>query len=303
MSMYKDILLLLGMDIPKTASFNELTFDDVDDAVRQELLLIQRVQKYNDFLAEQQLMAMYRGLLTKLVNKCPAISTVGYETVYTRASNALKHAIKIYKLDSYKVAKPATYFTANIEGELKKLISSASQSSTIRLPENLALYKKDIAMAQKTLRAMLGREPLEEEIFDYIKKEMKKGGQGFKISDLKRVMGYDSSEYSGSKIIGSENADGAESLTFGEVFGGNNISTEDEYNTQLEGEKLLQAINEFTDDESKRNFLMRLLGVGEFLNNPSKSFNEACFLSGVTYHIAKNIFKQFQEFAKNKGLL
>lgn len=304
MRTYEEVLSALDLSIPKTASFQDMKFEDVkNENVKQELLLIQRVQKNNDFLAEQQLIALYRGLLTKLVNKSPAIATAGYDAVYTRATNALKSAIRKYSLENYNKNQPSTYFTASIEGELKKINDSASTSAIIKMPENLALYKKDIAMAQKTLEAQLGREPSAMEIYNYIKNEMKKGGKGLTVASIERVLNYDTKELSGSRTISNENASGAEALTYGEVFG-HNESIEDKYKEKLQDENIVRNIQEFTQDKQKRRLLMQMLGVGgEFGGKPARTLSEAAFNNGLTYHTAKNTLSEFKDFAAKKGLI
>ena len=302
---FEKILAKLDYSIPKTASFQELTFDDVlDDQVKKELLLIQRVQKKNDPFAMRQLISMYRGMLTNAINKCPATSAVGYEVVNTYAVNSLKGAINRYQLENYKTAKPVTYFTGSVDKELKKLTNSSKRSTSVRMSDGLNDMKPIIGVSQQTLRSQLGREPSPQEIMDYAKHEMKAGGSGLTVDKIERIMHYETKELSGSRMVTSENADAAESITFEEVFGGNRVSTEEEYNKQLDEEKLITEIQAFTPDKQKRRFLMQMLGIGgEFSGRRAKTLSEATFNNGLTYHTARNTYEAFRENVQKKGML
>lgn len=141
------------------------TFDDViDPQVKKELLLIQRVQLYKDFFAEEQLIASYRGMINNIVNsKTKLKALVGYEQVFQRAVSAVKACIRNYKLQNYKANKPSTYFHTNVELELKKMYKERTAQNTVSMSADLNSYKNIIANAESILTPQLGRQPSNEE--------------------------------------------------------------------------------------------------------------------------------------------
>ena len=91
-------------------SFNEIK----DENVKKELKLIQRVQLYNDVFAEQQLIAMYRGQLSNIVNSNTKLKNlVGYDQAYQKAVSVLKNCIRNFNLKAKKKSDFFDYFIIN----------------------------------------------------------------------------------------------------------------------------------------------------------------------------------------------
>lgn len=305
MKKYERILDCLDYKMPKIASMSVFSFDDITDPrVKKELQLIQSVQKMNDFFAQEQLVALYRGMLSNAVHKCSATAIEGNDVTYTHAVNALKRAIKNYKLDNYKNIKPVTYFTGSVEKDLMKLANEAKSQKGVRMSSDLNEHKTTIAIAQKVLRSELGREPEAKEIVHYAKNKMNRGGAGLTVGKVERIMHYNTMEYSGSAMIGKENADGAEAISFEEAFGENKVNAKKEYEKSLENEKVVSMVQEYTSDPQKRRFIYQMLGIGsEFQGKRAKTLNEAAFTNGLTHYTAKMTFDGFKKFAEKKGVI
>lgn len=280
------------------------TFDDViDPQVKKELLLIQRVQLYKDFFAEEQLIASYRGMINNIVNsKTKLKALVGYEQVFQRAVSAVKACIRNYKLQNYKANKPSTYFHTNVELELKKMYKERTAQNTVSMSADLNSYKNIIANAESILTPQLGRQPSNEETVNFIKNQ---GGVGSKI-DLKtidRIKHYDTMEYSGSMQIGQDNADGAESLTFEDVLHGGQDVEKILQNDAKERETI-DAIREFTQNKNERRFLMAYLGIGEFKNMVTKGKSTLSAKSnGISYYAGDKLLQRFRDFCVQKGVV
>lgn len=279
------------------------SFDDVaDQKVRQELKLIQQVQFYKDFFAEERLLSMYRGQISNLVNKSRAKQAVGYDLAYQLAVGALKTAIRNFDLSKYKNNKPITYFTNSINFELDKLYKKETSQNTIHISSDLNSYKNNIANAESILTPQLGRTPTNEEVLGFIQKDMG-FAPGLNLKKIERIKHYNTKELSGSAVLGKENASGAETLTFEDVM--NTTEDVDKIITdEIMEDKIIDTIREFTENKNERRFLMAYLGIGEFKNlNVRGSANKSCIQTGIPYHISRKLLDSFRKFCNNKGVI
>lgn len=277
------------------------TFDEITDPqVKRELILIQQVKLFNDFLAEEQLIASYRGLVANLVNSSRAKQLLGYDLAYQHAVGALKACIRNYEFSSKN--KPSTYFTTNIKLELDKLYKSQTSQNTIAMSSDLNQNKNTMANAESILTPMLGRKPNDEEMLNFIKNEMGYG-KNLDLKKIERIKHYETKELSGSAIIGQENADGAESLTFEDVTNkGRDI--EKIISDDIRGKEIIKSIQEFTQNKNERRFLMAYLGLGEFKNGVMKaSQSQAAANNGLSYYASKKILDKFRDFCVSKGVM
>lgn len=301
---YENILEKLGM-----ASINSQTgklkrdFDDVTDpSVKKELKLIQQVQLYKDFFAEEQLISLYRGQISNLVNKSRAKQVTGYDVAYQLAVGALKTAIRNFDLSKYKNNKPITYFTNSINFELDKLYKKEVTQNTIHMSSDLNAYKNNIVNAKSVLTPMLGRTPTNKEILDFIQKDMGYA-PGLDLKKIERIQHYDTNELSGSSLIGKGNADGAENLTFEDVTNGTE-NVDKILNAEAKEKQIIELIREFTENKNERKFLIAYFGIGEFkAMNLKGALNKAAIQTGVSYHMSKKLLDNFRVFCNKKGAL
>ena len=299
---YENLLEKLGMNsFSNNNNKTRSNFEKIiDPQVKKELLLIQQVQLYKDFLAEEQLLSMYRGQVSNLVNASRAKQAVGYDMAYQLAIGALKNGIRGFDLNSG--IKPITYFTNKIVFELDKLYKKETSQNTIQMASNLNSYKNNIVNAESMLLPKLGRKPTNKELLDFIQKDM-----GYAPSltekEIERIKHYDTKELSGSSIIGSENAAGAESLTFEDVMHSTE-SIDDVLNTDVKERKTIDNIREFTNNKNERRFLMAYLGIGEFKNSKLKGLSaQASRENGLSYYSANKLLDNFRQFCVSKGMI
>ena len=280
----------------------KLTFDDVKDLnVKKELLLIQQVKLCNDFLAEEQLIAMYRGILNKVANESKAKQIVGYDQTYQRAVSALKTSIRNFNLKSYKNNKPSTYFMKNIMLELDKFYKQITSQGTIKMSSENNRYKNIMVNAESILVSRLGRKPTNQETLDFIKNEFRLS-QNLDLDTIERIEHYTTKELSGSKTIGKNNAAGAEELSYEDVMAGTR-----NVNDILEKEKtnnnIIEKIRKFTNDKNQRKFLMCYLGIGEFSNAMHKgNVHNAAINCGISYYVGNKILENFRTFCIKEGV-
>ena len=277
------------------------SFDDITDPkVKTELMLIQQVKLYNDFLAEEQLIAKYRGLVANLVNSSRAKQLLGYDLAFQHAIGALKACIRNYQFTSNN--KPSTYFTTNIKLELDKLYKSQTSQNIVAMSSDLNQNKNTMANAESILTPMLGRKPTEKEMLNFIKNDMG-FGKNLDLKKIERIKHYETKELSGSALIGQENADGAESLTFEDVTNkGKDIGKMIHDDTK--GKLIIKAIQEFTTNKNERRFLMAYLGLGEFKNGLVKANqSQAAASNGLSYYSSKKILDKFRDYCVEKGVM
>lgn len=288
---------------PSLVTNGEYTFDDVTDPkIKQELQLLQSIQKYNDTFAEEQLLALYRPMISGLVYRSQALKLVPIEVATQHAVNSIKGSFKAYKLDNYRSVQPNSYFYSNIKHELDKLYKANKSPSTIKMSSTLNEVNGTLAAAEKTLRLKLGREPSNAEVVNYAK-NMGFNGEDINSKTLDRIRHYKTMEYSGSLSIGKENADGAEELSFEDVH---NVSKspEEMYNKKLKDDSIINDIRNFTQDKNKRRFLMQYLSLGEFRNATNRpKLSEMAIMNGISAYFGKKTIEEFKNYMHTNGKL
>lgn len=276
-------------------------FDDVTDPqVKMELMLIQQVKLYNDFLAEEQLIAKYRGLVANLVNSSRAKQLLGYDLAFQHAIGALKACIRNYQFTSKN--KPSTYFTTNIKLELDKLYKAQTSQNIIGMSSDLNQNKNTMVNAESILTPMLGRKPTVEETVNFVKNDLGYG-KNLDINKAERIKHYETKELSGSVMISQENADGAESLTFEDITNkGKDIGKI--INDDTQGKLIIKAIQDFTQNKNEKRFLMAYLGLGEFKNGLMKANqSQAAASNGLSYYSSKKVLDKFRDYCIEKGVM
>lgn len=302
--MYFDSVLdKLGLDKYASSGVKSFSFSDVNDpVVKRELTLIQNVQLYKDFFAEEQLIASYRGQLSNLVNSSKAKALLGYDTTYQHAVGALKACIRNYKLDTYKNNKPLTYFTTNINLELHKLYRAETVQKGVKMSSDLNIHKNTIELAKSILTPKLGREPKNEEILNFIKKDLKQGS-GLDIKKMERINKYQTKELSGSLNIGQDNASGAETLTFEDVIKHTESIDDILTNTQKEN-KIQQVITEFSKNKIESDFLLNYFGIGQYKFSPLKGkTSKLRNIYNMNFYQSNKLLTDFKKFCLSKGLI
>lgn len=301
---YTRTLEKLGFaDLNNADSLKELTFDDIsDDRVKRELTLMKNIRLYNDYIAESQLIALYGGQLQNLVGQHQAKDSVGYEQAFQRAVSALKQYARTYDFNKYKDIKPITHLTNNINHELGKLVRENNSQKIVSMSGNLNENKNVMHSAESILLAQLGRKPTPNETLNFVKNDMGLG-KNLTLDKINRIRHYETREYSGLAQIGSENAAGAESLTFEDIANkGKDIGTLVE--RTFTEDKLIEAIREFTDDKSERKFLMLFLGIGEFRSDAAKGdISGSASKMGIAYYPSRKAVNGFYKFCKDKGII
>jgi len=302
MKEYGNLLEKLGMSsFSNEQNTVKSNFDNITDMqTKKELVLIQQVQLYKDFFAEEQLLSMYRGQISRLVNASRAKKVVGYDMTYQLAVGALKNGIRSFDLKSG--IKPITYFTNKINFELDKLYKKETSQNTIQMASNLNSYKNNIVNAESMLNPKLGRKPTDKELLDFIQKDMGYA-PSLTLKEIERIRHYDTKELSGSAIIGKENASGAESLTFEDVMHGTE-DINDILNNDVKSRQAIEHIRSFTTNKNERRFLMAYLGIGEFKGSKLKGLSSKIAIeNGLSFYRANQLLENFRKFYENKGMI
>lgn len=266
-----------------------------EEQTQRELELIERIQKYNDPIAMEKLITMYRGTINNAIRSSGILSVMSDINANQEASNIFKEKIRKYDLQGFlngsSKATPLTYITSTLAPSLQKVNYNHSGSG-VRMSEELRGFNKTKFTAEQLLERQLGRKPTYEETYDFMRREMGVKNKNLSVADLKRIDHYKTNEYSGSQFING--ADGAEKLTLADVTSvSDNIQKL--YNQTLEEQMVEDEIKNFVEDENKRKFLKMNFGVGEYKNKKARSLNEAAFNCGITYHEANKLVSSFRK--------
>lgn len=299
MKKYMEILNKIAYENPsaKVDQFSDVT----DPTTKKDLELIYAIQKYNDTFAEEQLIASCRGLLDGCVRSARATSLTDYNTVYQRAVNALKRAIRNYKLENRHIAKPSSFFITSIKLELEKLYNDLTSVTSVKMSETLNSSKKTMAAAEKILNAKLGRKPTPQEIVNFARNELNAGGNSLSVDTINRINHYTTMEYSGNAVIGKDS--GAEKLTLEDVANTDKKhKIMEDYENNIVENEMIDHIREFTQDRNQRRFLVQMYGLGEFKGKPSRTINEAAMSNGLTYYTGTQLLAGFNSFLDKKGV-
>lgn len=302
MSQFDSLIEKLGFSqFDNKNNTTKQNFEEVaDPKVRQELMLIQQVKLYKDFLAEEQLIASYRGLVANLVNSSRAKQLLGYDLAFQHAIGALKACIRNYSFTSNN--KPSTYFTTNIKLELDKLYKAQTSQNIIAMSSDLNQNKNTMANAESILTPMLGRKPTEKEMLNFIKNDMG-FGKNLDLKKIERINHYETKELSGSALIGQENADGAESLTFEDITN-KGVDIGKMILNDTKEKQIIKAIQSFTTNKNERRFLMSYFALGEFKNGLVKANkSQAAAMNGLSYHSSKKVLNKFRDYCIQEGVM
>lgn len=266
-----------------------------DEQTKKELELIERIQKYNDPIAMQKMIVMYRGTINNAIRGSGLLSVMDEANANQEAINIFREKIKQYQLNDYlrgtSKATPLTYITSTLTPSLQK-VNYNNSGSGVRMSEELRGINKNKFTAEQLLERQLSRKPTYSETLQFMKNEMGVKNKNLSEAVLKRIDTYKTNEYSGSQTING--AEGAEKLTLSDVTSvSDNI--EKLYNQKLEEQMVEEEIKKFTQDKNKQKFLNMNFGLGEFKNNKSRSINEASFNCGITYYEANKLAASFRE--------
>ncbi|MCX8074106.1 MAG: hypothetical protein N2749_00780 [Clostridia bacterium] len=288
--------------LEKLASAKKDDFVHLDPKAQQERELIRRIQENNDFMAMNQLIMEYRGVINNCVRGSGLTSVMDYDTAFAEGVKAFKEIVKNNFDLNNKEARPATYITSALTRQLQKVSNNVSDFGA-RKSEDLQMKSKSKAIAESFLQRQLGRKPTIDETFNFIQKKMKTG-KGITRENLERLNLYDIKELSGSQIVGAGNApDGAETLTFDDITNVKKKTPAEIMEEQMQQQMIENHLKKFTLDKREKRLIMNMYGIGQFKNNKAKSINEAAINAGMTNYEARKVLDRFVKSLEQHGII
>ncbi len=267
--------------------------------IEEEKRLIERVQKYSDPIAMSQLLIKYRGTIRQVVVASGLNSAVDDATALQMAQNEFARIVKD-KVDLKSANKPNTYIYTALKGALMNAAKD-NRPSMVWTSQSNREYDRYVDIATTYLKKELQRDPTDEEIFKYIKKNMAStGGKGLTLAVVKRLRKYKIDEWSGNKVLAKDND--AENITFEDIYNVSSKTPADILNMNSKEKAIENEISVFTANINEQRFLKQIYGLGLYKNN-RVSKNRAAVNNGITNFLGDKLLRQFKEHLQKKGIL
>ena len=221
---------------------------------------------------------------------------LGYGQVEAQANELLKQAVLKYDVNNPTGARPATFISSNIVGNLSKISRAGKMFSGTDKNEDMKVL---VNKAENILVAQ-NKPVTPRSISSYLKKS----GYDIKPGDVKKAMIFNVREFSGSQVVG-EDTSNAGVMTYQEVMDSKQKTPAEMIN---EKNKMIHAYNKissFKDKEFIRAILWQegdKLGLGRPASFPStkpKNFKELCGAYKMGWERGKRIYLDFLRSAGN----
>ncbi|MEG0728116.1 MAG: hypothetical protein RR420_00700 [Anaerovoracaceae bacterium] len=270
-----------------------------DEVVKIERDLIEKAQR-NDFMAMNKLIQMYRGTITNCIKNSGILSVMDYNTAHGYALKSFKKTIKENFSLGNKTAKPVTYITNSLVGDLKKVMADNMNTAVVG-SQDLQRKSKAKNIAEKLLFQQNGVQPTNEEVLNFIKTEMKMGSD-ITLDNLNRIDMYKTKELSSNTLL-SQGDKNAQAVTFADVMNVKKESPKDVIDKQREEQMLLNHLDRFTQSPIEKRFIQNMYGFGEFKGEKSKSLNSAAINAGITAYEGIKIVARYKDSLKKEGVI
>ena len=273
------------------------TKKNMDQREQTEREYIRRVQQFNDPIAMQQLIMMYRPVLENAIRDSGIVSSsINHDMAMQIAVSIFTDKVK-NQFDLNKGIKPVTYFSGfAITGALKNYKNDIA-GGAVKIPQKIALAMPAVNIAMNNLKRELGREPKDKEILTYIKDNLNTGSK-ITPAVLKNVKKYMVKELSGSLSINPDA--GGTPMTFTDTVAVTKNTPEDILKRDRDELMIQQEIRNFAKTPAEQRFLEQYLRVGMY-RNQNINLYQASVNNGITNGKAR--VERFLEYLKKKGLL
>ena len=260
--------------------------------VDRERELISKVQMYDDKFAMNELVRMYRPVITKAIQTSGISSNMEWGTAEAEAINILKKTIK-NKFDLSRTNKPITYLTEILVSELQKL-KYANKGTISRKRDDLERISGYVGVASDFLEPELGRAPTSSELYHFIRNDMKKGGRGLSIKDIEDVQKQTRKEYSGDRILNDEL--GAAKITTFDVMSDTGPSADRIFQDEIKKKSLESVLDNSPDfSRTERKFLRMMYSLGEYSDKKPPNLRQGSLNSNMTYYQGQQTLKKFAD--------
>lgn len=250
--------------------------DNLSPEVREEIDLIREAQKNDGFFSREaykKLLNMYTGM----------ISTVAKETGYNRVvshDEAMMFGTGVFrdlimdknKLDLNKLqGKPSTRIYQHLKDMMRKQKPIDSMGVTYVSPE-LKRKVGAIELAKNNLRNELNREPNDDEVYNFIKKELKQ--TGVSKNNIKRISLSIKPELSGNSTVGEGD------MTLFDIVSQDEISAEKMLTNSVWQKRYEETLHNGMFSFTEIDFIKRYLGLPPYASR--STINASALNSGLS---------------------
>lgn len=268
------------------------------DKVQHERDLIRRVQLNDDRMAMNELIRLYRGTINNSIDASGIYQVMDRNTAKEHAINIFKDIIK-RKYDLNYTNKPITPITGWLRDELKKI---KEENRNIIGRKSAELSRKEATVNSKfraLLERQLGRDPTNQELFEYIKKNTDLG-KDLQIKNLDRIDTMRRRELSGDQFLNVSPDSSAEKLTVFDVKDFDQRPVEDVFDDYTKKRRIEIILSKKSYSREERKLIRQYLGLGEYTGRRLKNLNQAALNSNMTYQQAQNVIKRLQNDLENE---
>lgn len=248
------------------------------DTSQRELELIRKVQRTNDVFAMKELLRLFRGTIQKCIREANLGFVMDEATAVAYAENIVRHALK-ENFDPSKKTKPNTFITNTLNNKLKTLKYERINMSS-RMSTDLAMKAMYIHNAEPALKRMGIENPTDQQILDYIKKDLGKS-PNLKKAEVKRIRSLEREELDGNRYI-SQNVEGSSKMSLTDTLNVQKISAQDMLERKFFENKVERVIGKPNYSANERKFIRMMYGIGIYKNNQAKNIHRAALDSGLT---------------------
>lgn len=281
-------------DVPIEATTSAAKQMMQDPKLRIELQLIYnaKANPYNP-VAWQKVYDLFNPIVRTAIRTSGVLKlNLSNIQVENQANQILRDAIRDYNINNAAGAKPASFFSTRLIGGLSKIKRAGRMISATEKNESTKVL---VNKAQNLLRAQ-SRPDDANSIYAFLKKE----GYNTELSEIQKVLLFNTKEFNGSQVIGGDDASNSGIITYQEVLDAKKTKTP----KQLidERNKMLHVYNNIYSFKEKE-FLKAVLwmwddklGLGKpaTLTGPKPSnFKELCGIYKIGWEKGKKIYLDF----------
>lgn len=217
---------------------------------------------------------------------------LGSEEIQAQAQSILIDAVMKYDIN-VAAAKPSTYFSAILSGELSKTKRAGRMISGTDKNESMKVL---VNKAENILRKQgLPSDPAS------VKNFLEKNGHKFTKSEISKAQRFNTFEYSGSQSVGDEDSSVAGEMTYQDTLDARSTKTPAELLSKRN--RLLHVYNKLPGHQDKE-FMKAVfwlqddaIGLGQpaaLIGRPKpKNFKELCGIYRMGYERGKKIYQTF----------
>ncbi len=256
-------------------------------AQKQEEQDLVRKAQAGDMMAYRRLKILYSNNLNTAIKRSGLNTVVDHVSAQQIANAEFRKVVNNYDPvgSAGSFATFHTYATRALEGYLqnaKKEHWDFGVRKSAELTEGSNIVHSAIKMLAKEGR----QNPTPQEIYNYIQMNFTTG-KTLSVRNIERIMAYERSEFSGSKMVGGSEVDDSGGMSWADAFG------DKEDVSDVSAVAAERIVAEMPPNQQR--FLRSYFGLGPFKSNRARNITQAVLNGNMTHHEGKKVLAEFRE--------